>query len=367
MPVATKSAHKMIDGMRNAASVREPTHVARECVSLIIRSRSMRQRLFVFVALLLCANAIAGVKKILPGGRRPMRDIDPHASAALFVGVRTFTEDDNLTEVKYAVDDAVDLAYEVAMDRQPLLVAPERVVLAISGEPQKPQSQERLKKLLDAGAVQARADVPEILKLLKSQSRAAEQGGIFIVSFATHGMSDDGMQHLLAANSLLEYRETDVTEARVLDIVSTSGVERSLILIDACRERIRRDQRNGTTDPKSVAAFLSAMAVVDGQVILSAASPGDYAYDDDERGNGVFTAAVIDGLHCGAPTDGRGYVTVGTLGDYVEGRVLNWIRAHRDHEARKATQMNWEGRSKDMPLSICGATHIASSSPPRPR
>jgi hypothetical protein len=327
----------------------------------------MRQGLFVFVALLLCADAMAGVRKIPIGGRRPMQEIDPRASTALFVGVRQFTEDDNLTEVKYAVDDAVDLAFEVSMNRQPSLVAPERVVLAISGEPQKPQSQERLKALLAAGAVRSRADVPDILKLLKSQSRAAERGGIFIVSFATHGMSDDGMQHLLAANSLLEYRETDVTEARVLDIVSTSGVERSLILIDACRERIRRDQRNGIADPKSVAAFLDAMSGVDGQVVLSAASPGDYAYDDDDRGNGVFTAAVIDGLQCEAAKDGRGFVTVGTLGDYVEGRVLTWIRAHKDHEARKATQMNWEGRTKDMPLSICGATHTASASPPPPR
>jgi len=53
-------------------------------------------------------------------------------SAALFIGVRDYVYDDTLTEVRYAVDDAIDLAYVLAIDRETRLVTPERVVLALS-------------------------------------------------------------------------------------------------------------------------------------------------------------------------------------------------------------------------------------------
>ena len=71
-------------------------------------------------------------------------NFDRSQSAALFVGVRRFTHDQTLTEVKYAVDDAIDLASVLALDRKVSLVTPRRVVLALSGTPQKPESQQRL-------------------------------------------------------------------------------------------------------------------------------------------------------------------------------------------------------------------------------
>jgi hypothetical protein len=99
------------------------------------------------------------------------------------------------------------------------------------------------------------------------------------------------------------------------------------------------------------------MGDVSGQVVFSAATAGEYAYDDEERGNGVFTAAVIDGLRCGATTDARGFVTVETLSAFVEERVLSWVQKHRDPEIRHATQLQFEGRAKMMPLSACAGAH----------
>jgi len=60
-------------------------------------------------------------------------------STGLFVGVRDFPHDPMLT-VPYAVDDAVDLAFLFALDQRVGLVPPRRVVLAISGQPQKDES-----------------------------------------------------------------------------------------------------------------------------------------------------------------------------------------------------------------------------------
>jgi hypothetical protein len=302
-------------------------------------------------AALLCATSLsAGVrimKEPLPSGPAAASD-----SAALFVGIREFREDDTLTAVPYAVDDAVDLAYVLAMDHTPALVRPARVVLALSGRPQKEESTRRLERLKAAGAVVREARHEDILKLLRQQANAVGKNGLLIVSFATHGINDGGTQHLLTASSLLQDPETSITETKVRELVSR--VPRALILIDACRSQLTSDVRAGSSSPRSAAASLmQELGKIQGQVVLSAASPGQYAYDDDERHNGVFTAAVIDGLQCAASLDANGFITAETLNRYVENRVLSWIQQHRDPDARRATQVSFEGRAGLMPLSSC--------------
>ncbi len=108
----------------------------------------MRQFFSVLVALCVAAGAQGGVRKVKPGDHRDRSGtVHPAESAALFVGVREFTYDETLSDVPYAVDDAVDLAYAVAFDGKPRLVDTTRVILALSGEPQKPQSRRKLEQL----------------------------------------------------------------------------------------------------------------------------------------------------------------------------------------------------------------------------
>lgn len=316
----------------------------------------MRHVPCILVAALLATGggAWAGVR-VQPRLERATGPVKPGESAALFVGVREFPYDDTLTEVRYAVDDAVDLAFLLAIERKPHLVDANRVVLALSGDPQKPQSQRNLEVLVAAGAQVKPAGQSDVLKLLGEQARAVGPGGVLIVAFATHGVSEEGTQYLLTASSILEHRQTSISETKVRDIVSRAGVPRALILLDACRQRLTSDIRNGEPDPRSAAALLRAIGEVNGQVVFSAAAAGDYAYDDDALRNGVFTAAVMAGLRCKAATDAQGFVTVDTLSTYVEDRVLQWVRKNRDPNAKRATQLECQGRSKAMPLSICNA------------
>lgn len=279
---------------------------------------------------------------------------DRTQSAALFVGVRRFTHDETLTEVRYAVDDAIDLASVLALDRNVSLVMPGRVVLALSGTPQKPESQQRLDELVAAGATVATANQSDIFTLLERQAGLAGRNGLLILAFASHGFSRDGTPYVLAASSLFEQPETSISTARVLDIAAASHATRSLILVDACRERVTNSPPS-ITDPApfSAAPLIEGMSLVDGQVVFYAAPTGGHAYDDDETKNGVFTTAVIEGLRCMAASDERGLITVETLATYVETRVRSWIRKHRDPAARSAIQVNMDGDTKNMPLAIC--------------
>lgn len=136
-----------------------PTKDLAEIVSLP-RPATFRRRIVDFLTIVVVVSASLGVMADSRGIRPLARDgeagaieeFDPAQSAALFVGVRRFPYDTKLTEVRYAVDDAVDLAFVLAMDRRARLIDPARVILALSGEPQKQQSQENLGRLRAAGA-----------------------------------------------------------------------------------------------------------------------------------------------------------------------------------------------------------------------
>ena len=280
----------------------------------------MRQSFCILVVLIAC-DAIGGVG---PVSRTAIAaPVKPEESAALFVGVREFPRDGTLIPVRYAVDDAIDLAFALAGDAKTRLVDPRRVVLALSGEPEKDESKARLQILRDADARVSTAGQTDIITFLENQAKAVGKNGILIVAFATHGFSVEGTQYLLTSTSLLKHHVTSISETMVKDIVSQWQVPRSLILLDACRERLTRDTRNGDSDPRSAAGLMKALADVHGQVVLSAAAAGQYAYDDDVRRNGVFTAAVIEGLQCRAETNKKGFVTVDSLQKYVEGEVLS--------------------------------------------
>lgn len=297
---------------------------------------------------------------------RTVEPFDVKESAALFVGVRDFPYDRDRAEVRFAVDDAVDLAFVVAFDERVRLVEPARMILALSGEPQKAESKRSLERLVTAGAQVRPAGLTDVLTALDEQKREAGRKGVLVIAFATHGMSIDGTLHLLTATSLLRHHETTISENKIRD-VSRSDAGRSLILLDACRERLHAGERSTTHDPRSAAPLIRAMAGTHGQVVLGTAE-GEFAYDDDRRGNGVLTAAVIDGLRCQAATDEQGLVTADTLARFVEQRVMTWIRKNKQREVSRATQWTADGAARAMPLSSCSSTRVSrlEQIPPTP-
>jgi hypothetical protein len=268
---------------------------------------------------------------------------DREQSAALFVGVREFPNDPALGEVRYAVDDAIDLAWVFALDPRVGLVTPERVVLAIEGKPQKRKSEERLRQLIARGAVVKKAGKNEIETLLARQASATGSGGVLIVGFATHGFSSDGASYVLASSSVYEQRGTSLPTAKILDIAKDAP--RSIVFFDACRER------QGTRAAPLPPPFIEGLTETAGQVVFTVS--GEYAYENSAARNGAFTAAVIDGLQCKADRDARGFVTVDTLADYAEHRLVGWLRRYRDPFTRNAIRLTTDGESDSMPLASC--------------
>lgn len=271
---------------------------------------------------------------------------DRDHSAALFVGVRNF-RDDAMPEVPFAVDDAIDLAYRFALDEQVSLVPAERVVLALSGEAVKPESQRRLRELRDAGARVTTANDGEILALLEQQAALAGRSGLLVVSLATHGFTRGGVPFILGATA------RPVSTAQMLNVIAAHDVSRSLILVDACRTRVSVGGRG--VSALAVTVLSHKMPRVRGQVMISAVGE---AYDDPVRRNGVFTATVLEGLDCKAALD-RCCVTAQTLATFAETGTRRWIARHQNRGVGSAIQVSIDGEAKNMPLAHCCVSQLA--------
>ena len=299
-------------------------------------------------------RALQRIESAMPEDIRRQENFDAAESAGLFVGVRSF-EDEHFAEVPYAVDDAVDLAHLFAVELS--LVAPERVTLALAGEPQKKSSQDRLQALLEAGARQRPAGWADIYELLTESRKATGPRGVFVVTLATHGFNEDGHDYLVGADSRRRFiRRSGIVVAEVLDEIAQATAPRRLVLLDACRERLTRKRASGGQDTQSAmgAAFAEAIAAAQGQVVLSGTTLGGYSYDDSSRGNGVFTGAILDGLRGAAPADERHFITPRTLADYVNTQVLQWVRDNRpDHvQMSRGISQQIEGSMAHAPLAI---------------
>lgn len=275
----------------------------------------------------------------------------PEESNGLFVGISRF-EDPGFAKVRFAVDDAVDLAWVFSLELG--LVDPARCVLALAGEPQKAVSRDRMTALLSSGA---RQELPSLIKLYRlagELSRAGGERGLFVLSAATHGHSEPGRgDYLLAADTVHENLEQTALPLQVLiDKASLATPRRRLLLLDACREWL--NQKRGAAEAGMSESFAAAIAAAQGLTALLGSTSRGYAYDDLEQQNGVFSGALVEGLLGAAPVDERGFITTATLAKFVQSRVQAWVRRHRPKhvDLSRGIEATFDEAGARLPLAI---------------
>jgi iron(II)-dependent oxidoreductase len=205
-----------------------------------------------------------------------------------------------------------------------------------------------------AGATRTGATKPDVYLELQKAAAMSQNDGLFVLTIATHGFSDGGRDYVVAHDTLQSVVEdTGIEAVKLFDMASMAGARRQLLLIDSCRERLTKGARNTEPGWAMGSAFAKAMKDATGRAVLSATAQGGYAFDDDERENGVFTAAIIDGLLGGVLPDDRGLITVRNLASFVDGRVRAWVAEHRPKylELVKGIGTTLDGPVADMPLA----------------
>ena len=153
--------------------------------------------------------------------------------------------------------------------------------------------------------------------------------------------------------------DTAVNLNTVIDIVNRATPRRKIVLLDACSERIEKSQGASRSlrseqGPDLSQELTAAMASAQGSVICSASQDGELAFDGD--GNGVFTSAILEGLHCsGKPRDTE-WIVAGDLFDYVNSSVTSWNRIHRPRvvkPGREGIACKYGGSAQKMVLAQC--------------
>ncbi len=288
----------------------------------------------------------------LPAAIKTTQPIDWQHSVGIFIGIERFLPGNDRPEpVDYAADDATDLAYFFVKERPAELLPPTRTLLLLSGRPHKAQSLQRLQELQrDATVILAEGavclDAAMINRELDRHAPEVGRDGILILSIATHGMTVGNQQLLLTSDSALS-QPKGVTTGRMLQALRGGPGRRLLLFVDACRTP--QDGRPLAFEDVDLPA---------GYAILSASSPRRQALA--RAGNGLFTRAVLEGLHCGAAAGPDGSISPRELDAYVGPHV----RAASN--GRQQTEGRFAGGLGDIELVNCSTVRVAKMLAPRP-
>lgn len=178
---------------------------------------------------------------------------------------------------------------------------------------------------------------------------------------ATHGFTDEGADFLIASDTVRRHvQRTGIPVEVVFDEVSQAVSPRRILLLDACRERLNVGERAGgvSEDSRMGQAFADAILASEGLVVLSGATIGGFAYDDHEQKNGVFSAAVIQGLQGAAGSNEKGFISAAALSDYVNDRVAEWVTRNRPgHGQAKGIESRISGQGANLPLAVDPSVH----------
>lgn len=185
----------------------------------------------------------------LPQPPEGPRAFDPSQSAGLFVEISEF-EDLRIDPVRYAVDDAVDLAHFFIIEQG--LIPAESAVLALAGKPEKADSERRLEALLGLGVQRESARQSDIFRWLLALGRTTGPDGLMLVTLASHGSTDQGSDFLWVPETVREHRlRAGVRVDDLFDDVACAKAERRLVLLDTCRNRFSDLTRGNDDGPMS--------------------------------------------------------------------------------------------------------------------
>ena len=148
---------------------------------------------------------------------------------------------------------------------------------------------------------------------------------MLLVYFAGHGTVMDGEAYLLPSDakmgSLLP--DTAISLKRIKEVVQRASARQKVIIVDACHGGINLKGR--ALDEESRDFMNSVLEEAEGIGILASSTQDERAFEVADKGHGVFTYYLLEGLRGeadSAPKDR--IVTLTEMANYVTQKVRNW-------------------------------------------
>jgi caspase domain-containing protein len=266
-----------------------------------------------FVCLMSCALMIGSSARAQDPARQLQRQTQPIGVLpskskrwALIVGVDQY-RDAQIGSLRGSVNDAHALA---------------NALVTYAGFPQ-----DQVIVLTTDNAEERQPTRINILTYLSNLASLVPKDGLFLFSFAGHGIERGGQAFLIPSDarwtrdvSLLE--ESAVSVTRVHDRIKSIGVGQVIVLLDACRNDPggRADAPNNMGAAYTKFNFDVRNREVEAFATLYATAVGQRAYEYTEKKQGYFTWAIVEALK-GAAANDTGEVTLSALLKFVQETV----------------------------------------------
>jgi hypothetical protein len=260
--------------------------------------------LLVGIALVACPLFAEGEKGLAVVEKtRVLKDADEYKAGkrwALVIGVNNY-EDEYIADLEKARNDAKVMADLLAHEGQ----FDEVFLYTDDAMPEDP----------DYATL---ANVEKRLESLKSEIKPEDT---VMVTFSGHGITDDkNRSYLLLADSKInEPFETSLSLQEIQDWIEGMGVQKNIVLLDACRNQVEKSKSVNTrtlVDEKNAQAKVSA--------VVYSTSPGEFSYEHHKEPYGVFTTYMIRGLQGEADSDGDVLISFNELRTFIEAGVGYW-------------------------------------------
>ena len=248
---------------------------------------------------------------------------------ALLVGIDKY-QDKEINPLRFAVADVLALK-EVLVDPMHGGFKPEKVRVLTNDE----------------------ATKGNILKGLTNWLPMAEENDTVLIYYSGHGIEHNGESYLLPVETDLSIisaygiRNRDFAEA--LDGIKANKV---ITILDSCHSGgVSASARavGEKLDSSFYEPFIEASKEASGRVTLSSSGPDQQSYEWEEKGHGVFTYYLMEGMRGYADEDNNGMITFLELKKHVEEKVTEWAKEKGKSQTPEVQTRHYAG---EIPLSI---------------
>src|SRR4051812_46730341 len=222
---------------------------------------------------------------------------------AVVIGIDKYTSDANISQLRGAANDAKAIAEALRK-----YAGFEHVVLLTSDDPDTTNQPTRT----------------AILRTLKNLKSYVEKDGMLVVAFSGHGVErqTDHQVFLLPADASSnpdDFDDTALSVTRVRDLIKQTNASQVMLLLDSCRNDPTAGK--GSEDNKLTKNYIDAFNMkntgVKAFVTLYASQEGQRAWEYQDKKQGYFSWAFVQGLKGEARDPATGEVTLGKLIEYV--------------------------------------------------
>jgi len=226
---------------------------------------------------------------------------------ALLAGVEEYQPNSRVSNLKYAVRDAVELGKALRTS-----CGFDHVCVFAGG----------------VEGSRGPANQNDLIDELEDWANIIEPDDLFVFAFIGHGMEQGERGYLLPADARLGRPNTFIELKHLNDAFEKIKARQRVVLLDCCRndpEAGRGDAANAMSDvfSRDIATALKVKEM--GQTVsawLTACGKGERAYEWDRVKHGVFTYQLLKAIRKEAWSDGR--LTVNAIGEYVQEKLGSW-------------------------------------------